>query len=226
MRHNFNPRSPHGERPPWSVFLQILHDFNPRSPHGERLSRTVKISPPVKISIHAPRMGSDLPLLLRQSPGHRFQSTLPAWGATAGYRRRTGPLDYFNPRSPHGERRCLVQYKKEKAEFQSTLPAWGATLWKDAHKTTEQISIHAPRMGSDAAAGDLLPCIFFISIHAPRMGSDLMMEVGIVRYLNFNPRSPHGERQAIHVVIIGRDKNFNPRSPHGERHGSLFTNFE
>ena len=77
------------------------------------------------ISIHAPRMGSDTfcKILLTY---HRFQSTLPTWGATAGSRRlwplckisihapRMGSDDDFpvhvivtydfNPRSPHGER--------------------------------------------------------------------------------------------------------------------------
>ena len=56
-------------------------DFNPRSPHGERP--------------RSPRS--------RIVPG-KFQSTLPARGATpAGCRTvRTG--SHFNPRSPHGER--------------------------------------------------------------------------------------------------------------------------
>ena len=41
---NFNPRSPHGERPA----LRFLHiggeDFNPRSPHGERLRKVTILS--------------------------------------------------------------------------------------------------------------------------------------------------------------------------------------
>ena len=34
----------------------------------------------------------------------------------------------FNPRSPHGERLCLQQTPSGFNVFQSTLPAWGATL--------------------------------------------------------------------------------------------------
>ena len=61
FRRNFNPRSPHGERHPFDGFTAIAEqDFNPRSPHGERqmawLSRSAAIA--------------------------RFQSTLPARGAT------------------------------------------------------------------------------------------------------------------------------------------------
>ena len=35
-----------------------------------------------EVSIHAPRVGSDLPIINNLVPGARFQSTLPVWGAT------------------------------------------------------------------------------------------------------------------------------------------------
>ena len=126
---------------------RTLH-FNPRSPHGER-----------------PRLTS-----AGRGTG-RFQSTLPARGATQASRAgvpksaisihapRTGSdevggenvtvHDDFNPRSPHGER---------------LLP--GATV-----RRLPKISIHAPRTGSDDAQ--------------PACGGQ--------RH-DFNPRSPHGER--------------------------------
>ena len=56
-------------------------------------------------------------------------------------------------------------------EFQSTLPVWGATSSR-----------------SEALALD------WISIHAPRVGSDTTGLVTVWRNLNFNPRSPCGER--------------------------------
>ena len=81
-----------------------------------------------RISIHAPRMGSGQLVVLTMFRLSTFQSTLPAWGATFhnvqngfGYKisihaPRMGSdqmpdvlhdisLLYFNPRSPHGERR-------------------------------------------------------------------------------------------------------------------------
>ncbi len=58
-------------------------------------------------------------------------------------------------------------------EFQSTLPAWGATSTFGASSGGSYISIHAPRMGSDAFE---------------TMGSQMRPY--------FNPRSPHGERLA------------------------------
>ena len=36
-------------------------------------------------------------------------------------------------------------------------------------------------------------------------------------FVDFNPRSPHGERQHVFRVIGNAERNFNPRSPHGER---------
>ena len=59
-RRYFNPRSPRGERPPGSCTSSPPKSyFNPRSPRGERQLRC--------------RMQGRL---------RRFQSTLPAWGAT------------------------------------------------------------------------------------------------------------------------------------------------
>ena len=100
----------------------------------------------------------------------------------------------FNPRSPCGER--LVQdlnFALEQLEFQSTLPVWGATHHDELVQTAVQISIHAPRVGSD---GFLLP--------------------GSIPQLHFNPRSPCGERRAARAGGV-QQKHFNPRSPCGER---------
>ena len=55
-----------------------------------------------------------------------------------------------------------------------------------------------------------------ISINAPRTGSDDKVQSVDVITFDFNPRSPHGERQALEeAVALG--VYFNPRSPHGER---------
>ena len=61
LLNHFNPRPPHGERPhrrmPWPG---ISFYFNPRPPHGER-----------------PTFGAS------SGGSYEFQSTPPAWGATA-----------------------------------------------------------------------------------------------------------------------------------------------
>ena len=146
---DFNPRSPHGERHIDSLkraveieFQSTLpargaticarrktrksSNFNPRSPHGERHGETRRKPRPARISIHAPRTGSDMFLLLTgkhlkisiHAPRTgsdltisllfcactTFQSTLPARGAT---------------HKPGGGAATT--------RFQSTLPARGAT---------------------------------------------------------------------------------------------------
>ncbi len=118
--------------PVWGATLRSkrfgLHPtrFNPRSPCGERPEDQANADKRIPVSIHAPRVGSDLDELGRptkwcfnpRSPcGERlgnfntyfwtvgFQSTLPVWGATrflSGLSRRSL---CFNPRSPCGERR-------------------------------------------------------------------------------------------------------------------------
>ena len=78
---NFNPRSPHGERHNHCNFWLCRCYFNPRSPHGERRFMTNLISFTRRISIHAPRTGSDSSTAADDAAA-RFQSTLPARGAT------------------------------------------------------------------------------------------------------------------------------------------------
>ena len=100
------------------------------------------------ISIHAPRGGSDKTNC-----------------------KRLTKLSNFNPRSPWGERPFGFIPIPGKGGFQSTLPVGGATLrnWIIA------------RYGN-------------ISIHAPRGGSDPGFAALISQSGHFNPRSPWGER--------------------------------
>ena len=81
----------------------------------------------IKISIHAPRVGSDAETLDLSDKTDSFQSTLPVWGATR------------------------------------------SKSWAFVHLA--------------------------ISIHAPRVGSDERTAISRYRKINFNPRSPCGERQ-------------------------------
>ena len=62
--------------------------------------------------------------------------------------------------------------------FQSTLPVRGATPQCPRSALCMDISIHAPRKGSDMR--DWSPCASAcsISIHAPRKGSDFLGEGG------------------------------------------------
>ncbi len=122
---------------------------------------------------------------------------------------------YFNPRSPCGERLDSVKEEYASLIFQSTLPVWGATPPPLTLRAAAEISIHAPRVGSDKALG-LHGDGLHISIHAPRVGSDHL-------YAAHRPEAAI----SIHAPRVGSDshsagiliclQNFNPRSPCGER---------
>ena len=101
----FNPRSPQGERPVHGrgVLCLELH-FNPRSPQGERPGLDNENAKITLISIHAPRKGSDYCCTQCTAAEKRFQSTLPARGATIRFFFCHNNSSYFNPRSPQGER--------------------------------------------------------------------------------------------------------------------------
>ena len=214
---DFNPRSPHGERPGGQARRRNQHPISIHAPRTGSDDRPRRNRRGLRISIHAPRTGSDrifgdlqafaMDFNPRSPHGERrslvmavisrclFQSTLPARGATVRRVMSVPASTNFNPRSPHGERRHTDAAKAQEAIFQSTLPARGATSPDADGFHARAISIHAPRTGSDER--------YFTIQYAS---------------LDFNPRSPHGERRALFVQKGGAG-HFNPRSPHGERLG-------
>ena len=197
--------------------MESARHFNPRSPHGER---------PVQCDCCC--------------FGLRFQSTLPARGATYSFlaaRRhssisihapRTGSDEYihrrtfkrtanFNPRSPHGER------------LQS--------IWHTAGSF--HISIHAPRTGSDQLyeLGMLSPTQFQSTLPArgatllmpftamlaifqstlPARGATACEAVQVAAMCVFQSTLPaRGATRKLLATLSARS-HFNPRSPHGER---------
>ncbi len=83
LPQRFNPRSPQGERPSCALSIIRWTSFNPRSPQGERLDPSQSTAWVKRVSIHAPRRGSDVPYQRFHDRFYRFQSTLPAGGATS-----------------------------------------------------------------------------------------------------------------------------------------------
>ncbi len=188
----FNPRSPCGERPDQAGEITLTGGFNPRSPCGERQSRRWRVSGHFNVSIHAPRVGSDG---FAETPQAETKVSIhaPRVGSdtTTGH---TGRCRFcFNPRSPCGERRHQPRTIILLQQFQSTLPVWGATVHHIPARACDLVSIHAPRVGSDAVGHPGRPHEN-VSIHAPRVGSDSSAIVGLIAYPGFNPRSPCGER--------------------------------
>ena len=145
------------------------------------------------ISIHAPRMGSDVPAV----PFPCIQG-------------------HFNPRSPHGERRDCAPLTDEEAEFQSTLPAWGATTVFIPLAMLLLFQSTLPAWGATMPQLIIMVVLLFQSTlpawgatrckmrpsrlrlfqsTLPAWGATTLLTT-IALFVYFNPRSPHGERRA------------------------------
>ena len=146
---HFNPRSPQGERRPCCCpNSPSIREFQSTLPaRGATLTSWITWTWK-RISIHAPRKGSD-PCCCPNSPSIReFQSTLPARGATK-LQACICILYKFQSTLPARGATASGGVVLCDQVFQSTLPARGATLHLLFSNLRQNISIHAPRKGSD-----------------------------------------------------------------------------
>ena len=148
---NFNPRSPRGERQHCKdIVSEQDYYFNPRSPRGERQYHfilpirviTFQSTLPARgatnylknlcilliISIHAPREGSDIPIVLAGAAEQDFNPRSPRGERHPATVRESRRYSHFNPRSPRGERPRPLPKEEPQQQLQSTLPARGATI--------------------------------------------------------------------------------------------------
>ena len=169
---HFNPRSPHGERLVALVLRRLRLAFQSTLPARGATRRQGVCHERDAISIHAPRTGSDVREVGELGRHQHFNPRSPHGERPTSSHSSLGIRPNFNPRSPHGERR----------------------------------NVNLQRAA-----------ILDISIHAPRTGSDWFRGLRLPRSQDFNPRSPHGERLTGINKPDARVHNFNPRSPHGER---------
>ena len=191
---NFNPRSPHRERPL----------IKSRTPYSDLFQSTL------------PSQGATRTTLTIQALIMVFQSTLPSQGATFPHLVNLFANVDFNPRSPHRERHRSYIYTLEKSnfnprsphrerlvpltmagaayQFQSTLPSQGATKIVEDVTFSSDISIHAPLTGSDLGRLDRYIRYADISIHAPLTGSDFRFPA---RFMVFDI--------SIHAPLTGSD---------------------
>ena len=168
----FNPRSPCGERRSARIASCRVATFQSTLPVWGATPSDCRSSRTTRVSIHAPRVGSDvLRCFSLLANGRSIHA--PRVGSDELERLKGDVAKCFNPRSPCGERRYTPR---------ETFPSAG-------------VSIHAPRVGSDAEwvyitrASNLSfnprsPCGerrrsrrwcaagSDVSIHAPRVGSD------------------------------------------------------
>ena len=149
----------------------------------------------------------------------RFQSTLPARGATRHRSFRLRKQSGFQSTLPARGATAATAAPSSLLPFQSTLPARGATV-KQAMVLAYSDEFQSTLPARGATHLPLLaPPAWNISIHAPRTGSDADLDGHLPSGGDFNPRSPHGERRSQRLWKEYTTCNFNPRSPHGERHG-------
>ena len=155
----------------WSILSAIISVFQSTLPARGATRRCADYRVVRRISIHAPRTGSDLTLAYIDRKIFCISIHAPRTGSDSCFPILTRSGNNFNPRSPHGERRDSVSRRRTLRVFQSTLPARGATKPYFVYQNHVVISIHAPRTGSDAIA-ERETSVATISIHAPRTGSD------------------------------------------------------
>ena len=161
-------------------------------------------------------------------------------GATVSWARKGADHDYFNPRSPCGERHDSLlaeafpefvisihapragsdvnkPYLLLSMEISIHAPRAGSDFFTAIGQRKKGISIHAPRAGSDGFPAALMFCAT-ISIHAPRAGSDAKRKWlrGEIKDISIHaPRAGSDNKAEFKVSEV--DKHFNPRSPCGER---------
>ena len=194
LTHNFNPRSPCGERPkqetgglPESMisihapragsdvkgdtrFVPLIISIHaPRA--GSDIAFRIGSRILVVISIHAPRAGSDEKLTGNGNAFVAISIHAPRAGSDSSERSICTVSLYFNPRSPCGERRAELSKAIREELFQSTLPVRGATAGGYSSRRLRQFQSTLPVRGATLSSPRHQEPLL-ISIHAPRAGSD------------------------------------------------------
>ena len=148
-----------------------------------------------------------------------FLSTLPARGATTLSPSRSGSASNFYPRSPRGERPAHSRLPRRSRYFYPRSPRGERQVPRCLFFILRQISIHAPREGSDKRPVGSGPEKGHFYPRSPR-GERLMLPGapgGWLLFLSTLPArgaTPHAPGRAAKRL------NFYPRSPRGERRGS------
>ena len=148
------------------------------------------------ISIHAPRVGSDLAKKIGVNLRIRFQSTLPAWGATVRAARD------FDAR----------------ARISIHAPRVGSDMPAPCRRASGLISIHAPRVGSDICAQSRYRSLRDFNPRSPR-GERHSSRIHYCGAYAFQSTLPAWGATTLHIMSMS-SANFNPRSPRGERLGA------
>ena len=173
-------------RPAWGAtidldFQTIAAIFQSTRPAWGATAASIARCTSSRISIHAPRVGRDICTANRT---HNINISIhaPRVGRDRNFMCIKIPVQHFNPRAPCGARLVTVDKTTGEVEFQSTRPVWGATQSFRPPSIPHIISIHAPRVGRDEAAGQADACA-----------------------RNFNPRAPRGARRSCIIITYYYD---------------------
>ena len=189
-----NPRSPRGERQKTTPLQTLRETFQSTLPvRGATRGRFAALGCPTRISIHAPREGSEL--------GYHWVSYKKVWISIHAPREGSDLRRLCTAHSPH----ISIHAPREGSDRSRHLPSC-----RTAHFNPR--SPRGERLREKAVKADFKP----ISIHAPREGSDYMAFSIFRNRCDFNPRSPRGERP----VAPGGDVSRYDISIHAPREGS------
>ena len=194
---------------------------------------------PVRVSIHAPRVGSDAVGSRRHARAVSFNPRSPRGERPLLHRRVDDRSFCFNPRSPRGERRCITGLESAhsgvsihaprvgsdprqdrsncyRESFQSTLPAWGATSLVARSPSRLIVSIHAPRVGSDDIGWQTRRVGNLFQSTLPAWGAT-PDEPTVTLFDAFQSTLPAWGATTPVLRVLFFHQGFNPRSPRGER---------
>ena len=175
MTH-FNPRSPHGERRGLNGRMVVAEKFQSTLPARGATKFFSVYYDANKISIHAPRTGSD---------------------ASVYVGTKIPKISIHAPRTGSDGQQS---YEYEKTIFISIhAPRTGSDTVRAMFEKAKRISIHAPRTGSDTRLSSICRILPFQST-LPARGATSNGCGYADNSWNFNPRSPHGERRAQYIT--------------------------
>ena len=123
---DFNPRSPHGERPCRKTRNALPAAFQPTLPARGATRKEDTMKQKTRISTHAPRTGSDIKTGARPEGGHHISTHAPRTGSDRA-----------------------IQAKRRARWISTHAPRTGSDTDGDAQAPPRKISTHAPRTGSD-----------------------------------------------------------------------------
>ena len=143
----FQSTHPSGVRPQRLWERALIAYFNPRTPVGCDVVGCHLAVVHGDISIHAPQWGATQHHH-HLGAGDQISIHAPQWGATQKSHSIRRNRHHFNPRTPVGCDKPMVDQITEMYEFQSTHPSGVRPGGQGSNAQATSISIHAPQWGA------------------------------------------------------------------------------